>query len=463
MTHAAPALLAWTAVALVGAGSATAQGYAVYEHGTCAMGRAGTGVAAPCRDGSAMFYNPAGLVGRRGIDLTVGITAIEAFGGFINDTTGLKTDLANPLIPVPHLFLRYGLNERMAAGIGVFVPYGLGTEWPLTFEGRFAGYDNDLRSIYIQPTFAYEIASGVRVGAGLDVIRSKVQLTQRIDLFEQETNVLGLGTIVLGQLGIPRNTEVAEARLESAYATAVAGHVGVQVRLSPRISFGARYLTQATIDYAATVDFTQIPTGIILPDGTIFGVPGPLPLDTVVAGLMADGEPLSTQGATTSLPMPAQLVAGFAVKLRDDLMAMADYQLIRWSVFDTLRLEFATGGEKVLAENYRDTHAARGGLEWNAAARSTVRLGYLWHTAAAPDLTVTPLLPEGQRHEVTVGYGFQATDAFRVDAAYQYIRQEDRRGRMREPLAGEPPTADLNAGIYQFRAHLFGLTFHLAF
>src|SRR5881396_1187899 len=32
-----------------------AQGFGIYEQGTCAMGRAGTGVAAPCADGSAMY------------------------------------------------------------------------------------------------------------------------------------------------------------------------------------------------------------------------------------------------------------------------------------------------------------------------------------------------------------------------------------------------------------------------
>jgi long-chain fatty acid transport protein len=38
-----------------------AQGYGVYEHGTCAMARAGTAVASPCDDGSTIFFNPAGL------------------------------------------------------------------------------------------------------------------------------------------------------------------------------------------------------------------------------------------------------------------------------------------------------------------------------------------------------------------------------------------------------------------
>ncbi|MCZ6753857.1 MAG: long-chain fatty acid transporter, partial [Gemmatimonadetes bacterium] len=40
--------------------TASAQGFSVYEHSACAMGRAGATVADPCLDGSSMFFNPAG-------------------------------------------------------------------------------------------------------------------------------------------------------------------------------------------------------------------------------------------------------------------------------------------------------------------------------------------------------------------------------------------------------------------
>src|SRR5437879_1201387 len=46
---------------VAGSAPASAQGFSVYEQGACAMGRAGAGVAAPCEDGSAIFFNPAGL------------------------------------------------------------------------------------------------------------------------------------------------------------------------------------------------------------------------------------------------------------------------------------------------------------------------------------------------------------------------------------------------------------------
>src|SRR5436309_1849673 len=42
------------------------QGFGVYEHNTCAMGRAGVTAARPCADGSAIYFSPAGLAGLTG-------------------------------------------------------------------------------------------------------------------------------------------------------------------------------------------------------------------------------------------------------------------------------------------------------------------------------------------------------------------------------------------------------------
>src|SRR2546428_10074388 len=50
------------AFALVAASPAplNGQGFGVYEHNTCAMGRAGVSAALPCADRSAIFFSPAG-------------------------------------------------------------------------------------------------------------------------------------------------------------------------------------------------------------------------------------------------------------------------------------------------------------------------------------------------------------------------------------------------------------------
>src|SRR5205823_14932527 len=59
-----------------------AQGFGIYEQGTCAMGRAGAWVAAPCSDGSAMFFNSAGLSCRSGGHSTYWVPLFGVCVGF---------------------------------------------------------------------------------------------------------------------------------------------------------------------------------------------------------------------------------------------------------------------------------------------------------------------------------------------------------------------------------------------
>ncbi len=440
---------------------APAQGFAVSEHGTCTMGRAGAGVAAPCDDGSAIFFNPAGLFTGSRYTVSAGVTGILALSQFTDDFTDRETELDESVRPVPHGFFVRRITERLAAGLGVFIPYELQTEWPLEFEGRFAGFDNRLRSVYIQPTASFRLHDRITVGAGLDIVVGSVQLNQRLDLAEQPAPPPApLGTS-LGELGIPPGTDFATAELEADGATGIGANFGVLVTITDWLSFGGRYLSRVTLDYDGEAEFAPVSTGIILPADNPFGVPAGTPLDTVLAGLglFDAGGPLVEQGVRTSITMPDQLVVGFGLRARDNLLVLADYQYMNWSVFDRLDIEFSGGGpDREIIENYGDTHAVRLGADWRVTDRWQLRGGYLYHTAAAPDETVTPLLPEARRHEWTAGFGFRLAPGVRTDVAYQFLVQEDRRGRVREPISGVVPTTALNNGLYESVAHLGAVT-----
>ncbi len=140
-------LLIAAVAALTSAGSAWAQGYGVFEQSACASGRGGASVASPCPDGSGVYYNPAGL-SFSAKELGAGVTFIGPRGDFTN-TGGQVFDLQNNFYPVPHFFYTQPVGDRLAAGIGVFAPYGLTTEWanPDTFQGRFLGYKSVIPSI----------------------------------------------------------------------------------------------------------------------------------------------------------------------------------------------------------------------------------------------------------------------------------------------------------------------------
>src|SRR2546425_5454752 len=173
----APALVATLPAPLAG------QGFGVYEHNTSAMGRAGVAAARPCTDGSAIFFSPAGLAGLTGTHISGGVTLIGAQGGFTDDFLGSRSDLKNPLIPVPNAYITHAFSPKLTAGIGVYAPYGLETKWPVAgFEGRFLGYNTTVRSIYIQPTVGYQVHPRLKLGIGVAYITSKLELHQRQDL-----------------------------------------------------------------------------------------------------------------------------------------------------------------------------------------------------------------------------------------------------------------------------------------
>lgn len=439
--------------------TASAQGFGVYEHGACVMGRAGATVADPCLDGSSMFFNPAGISQLQNKIVNAGVTFIAAGGNFTHQETGERDDLRRTAIPVPTFFLGIPIKNRLALGLGVFAPYGLETEWDETAQGRFLGYNSKIAAVYVQPTVAYQVNDWLSIGGGVDFNFVSVTLKQHLDLSEQ--TVPGT-TSSFGAFGVPNRTDFADAQL-TGHGTTIGYNLGVMAKATDWISFGVRYLSRqkVTID-GGEVKISQLQTGLVvpvdlpLPSGT---VPAGTPVDALLAGLglFDPGATLSDQSASTALRFPEQLVLGTAVQVSPQVKLLVDYQYTNWRVFEELPIQFERIGTVTLQENFKETHALRVGGEYAFSGDTQLRLGFLTHGAAAPAETVTPNLPEGPRSEFTIGAGTRIYKGLRFDAAYQYINQADRRGRSTDG-GTETPTAGVNDGLYQFDAHLFGLS-----
>jgi len=435
--------------------SLDAQGFAINELGTCSMGRAGVAAAIPCADGSALWYNPAALTSITGTTFSGSVTAIMPHGGFTDVYFGQKTDMPSQTYFVPSVYLARHVSDKLGVGIGLYAPYGLGTKWPTDFQGRFDGYKTKLTSIYVQPTIAYQATKWLSFGFGVAYIHSSVDLHQRVDLSQQPVPaVFGLppGT-TFATIGIPIYTDFADATL-SASGNGVAFNGGIQIKVNDRLTVGGHFITKKTITYKGTASFKQINTGLVLAPAPPL-IPTPVPLDVVLQSQFQAGGNLVGGAASTDITLPDQGSVGFSYKASDRWTLMGDYQQIVWGWFNKLNLTFANPLlNQSLYEGFRDSHAVRFGLEYQQSAKTVIRGGYLFHTAAAPDQTVTPLLPEGERNEFTIGIGTELSKAFTLNAAYQYIRQQDRNGR-----AG----TTFNNGLYTFNASLFGAGFSYNF
>lgn len=433
----------------------TAQGFSVNEHSACAMGRAGTAVASTCNDGSAIVFNPAGLanLAKGTTVVSVGGTFIAPSGAFTDDVTGLKSDLNDRVFPVPAVYITHGVTDKIAAGIGLFAPYGLTTDWPSSSQGRFSSYKSVIRNVYVQPTVAFKLGKYVKVGGGFDINFMHLQLQQRVDLSTQL--VPGGGGITFANLGIPTGTDFADVDIEGG-KTGFGYHLGAMFQPHPRISFGVRYLSRQKVDdIEGDVNTTQIETGILLPASNPLGAPAGTPLDALLAAQFTGTGTLVDQKGMTAIRLPEQLTLGTAVKVTDKFTALFDYTMTNWEVWEAITLDFDRLPTTTLPQNFKKAHSFRFGGEYGLG-NSVVRAGYITHNAAAPDETVTPTLPEGPRAEFTAGFGTRLGSSGHVDLAYQYIDQADRRGRT--GAHGTP-----NNGVYTFKAHLFGASFTWTF
>jgi long-chain fatty acid transport protein len=464
------------AVALAGPASlAQAQGSGVMTHSSCAVGLGAAGAGSPCEDGSAVLFNPAALAFQPNL-LSVGVTAVRSPGRFTFDRGGGEVNRTSRTSWVPYGYLNYGINPKLSAALGVFAPYGLGITWPETFEGRYVSYDSRHTNYYVQPTIAYAASPHFSVGAGLDVIFSNIEINQRLDLagIPLPSQPLPGRTLTFGSVGIPVGTDFAGLRL-TGRGTGLSFHLSALARLGERVAIGARYLHSSRIRLKGDADFSPVLTNVTLPPGNPLSAPGnafgfpagsAVPLDPVLFSRFTTGGPLEDQDISTGIELPAQFVVGVAVTPIPAVKVVGDYQWTGWKSFDEVNIDFSGAApQNDLILNYQNASTFRGGIEYEASSRWSLRTGYTFNTSALPDFSVSPLLPEAERNYYSVGIGWHMRPNITLDAAYQYIDQSRRRGRVRGRTADQ--TDDdleaLDVGVYSSSGHVFSATFAYQF
>jgi long-chain fatty acid transport protein len=119
----------------------------------------------------------------------------------------------------------------------------------------------------------------------------------------------------------------------------------------------------------------------------------------------------------------------------------------------------------VLQEDYGNTSGIRLGAEYALDGGSKLRAGFTATAAAAPDETVTPLLPEQDRSLAMIGAGLPFGGRFALDATYAHIFTPGRRGRLDERAPGSTTAQAiaLNAGSYSLSANILSLTLKASF
>lgn len=444
---------------------ARAQAFQLNDVGSCAVARGYATTGAPCKDASDIYWNPGAASELSGLSFYGGAAVLRVMGSFTADSTGHKYNSNAPISAIPSAFINYGntINgHKYAVGVGFYTPYGLISQWRADFPGDFSSQRASLSTFYIQPNLAYEIVPDkLSIGAGPVIGHSDVRLDQYLDL----SQVAVAPGVTFAQLGIAPGTAFGVGTAKAS-ATAVGFNVGIHYKPVPDVQLGARFLSKLAFNYTGTATFRQVPTGLTLAAGNPLNLPGGTPVDAVVASQFTTGA-LTTQGVKTSIAHPYQFQVGIGYTGISQTTLSLDYELSGWSSFNRLPIMFtgpAAANSTTVLPDYHDAWSIRTGVEHvfgDPVLGFAVRGGFMYINTPAPDVSVTPILPDMNRYNYTVGFGYPFSKHLSLDGAYVHIGAEGRRGSTTARSTTQDTNdtaAQINNGFYALAANLFSLS-----
>jgi long-chain fatty acid transport protein len=428
-------LTLWCVFASVWALSATAHasGYAIWEQGAAATGRAGAVLASPT-DPSTIFFNPAGLADIGGFQAYFGGTMVLPVGGYEAADGKAYERTLRGYFP-PNLYLSYGEKDKWAAGLGLFVAFPLGIDWQKDFPGSYRIDRVDLKIPTVQPTFSMRLSKEFSFGVGFNLaLGTMAELERDLPLAPYPKGHINLGAS--GAMGY-------------------GGTVGILFTPVSNLRIGANYRSAMKLSFEGKAHFTFDPS---IPAAIRTGLP-------------------SDQTGNLEITTPHVVGAGVAWDITPNFTIELDWQHFFWSVFEELRLKFGpppTGGTAVPGDctpagspagvshvcsprNWYDSSQFRLGVEYRPTPKLAVRGGYIFDMAPVPASRVDPILPDSHRHDFSVGVGYQFTSNVRFDFAYMLVYFT----RRNSPEVLQP--TETAPGQYYTMAHLLGLNLGLKF
>ncbi len=402
--------------------AAQGSGFGLNEHGARAMGLGGAFTAVA--DGpSAMFFNPAGLAQLNGLQLEAGMTLIVPSASYMGNLPGTATEVDVPAkqlyFPIPNVHVAYRIHERLAAGVSVTVPYGLGMEWPATVEGyspetawwgRSIISKIHLQSIFITPTVAVQLHPRVLLGLGVSLVQAAVTLERAVTLSENPADDIDFKL--------------------SGDDFSVGATAGLLVKVLPgMLNVGVTYRSGVALNFEGKAAFTKGGSG-----------------DAVPAGLRTS---LTDDVGLAKLNLPHVISLGVAAYPLKNLLLSLTGDLITWSSYDQLAIDFQENDNLDTAEpkDWNNTYAIRFGAEYKVLQDLGVRLGFIFDKGPIPADRLSPELPDSDRFEFCVGGGY-TIKGLTIDLAYQMIFTPEFETGANAPLVGK----------YSFGAHLAGLS-----
>ncbi len=410
---------------------AQSSGFLIYEHGAAAMGMAGAFVSI-ANNATAVFHNPAGMAWLQGTQVSLGGTFIIPKGSLSlpnwPDPTYKNVKQLDQTFLAPNFYLTHKFSDKLAAGIGVFAPYGLGTKWPTKYPLRYLGTSNDMQTIFVNPAISYKVNENLAFGAGISYIHSSLSLNL--------VRLVEIGTYT-GRGMFPRPW--------------------MGRRATPSPSTRASFTRPKNSPSVSPIEATSISsTKAISP--------------WIRPASRPPSSPMCRRQGTvqTTFKFPDIFTAGASFNLTEALLLAVDVQYYTWNRYDKYVIDitypagFPAAEPETVLENWKNTFIARLGLQYQLNESLALRGGIIYDWTPQPVESIDPNLPDANRYALTLGLGYKIGRLV-IDVGYQYEKFSDRESPNRSISAYQFYGINLGAGTYKTEGHLFGVSLSYLF
>lgn len=433
--------------------TALASGFKLNEQSASGVGTAYAGRTAVVEDASTVYYNPAGMSKLTRPEISVGGTYINIDAKFSNgertnpagtsskDETGVY-DHGGSLIPassIPFVYYAHPINEKLALGFGIFVPFGAHTDYSdNALSGGFAG-KTELTTIDFQPAFSYKINDTLAIGGGLDIVYAKGTLSKQLDLVPYIPNA------GLDEYKGYENTFSVEGD-----DVAFGWNLGLMWDITPETTLGVTYRSQVKFTLEGDAEFAvkegveafskeayadgagpcgQTPVGLA---GCVFPVDGP-----------GNDGIVPKQSAKVPLTGPQNATISLAHRFTDKFQLQGGVTWTDWSsfkYFDVIGTEpgmisSLTGlneGEHAgknyighIVEDWSDSYAYAIGGTYTLNNQWLFRAGFAYDEAPVNKNHRTARVPDNDRKWLTAGARYTVNQDMSFDLGLAYLIMSD--------------------------------------
>lgn len=347
------------ALFLVCAGNAFSGSLSTSGQGSRAlsMGGAFTAVA---DDGSAIYYNPAGISRIKQAEIMLGIAHGQPVTDYLTPS-GAKEQSSKDWLGY-WFFATHHLSHQWTAGLGIYSPYARDAEFKADLANGFAAQNSSIYRLDISPVLSFKPTPHYSLSAGFIIAYSKAEQS----------------------LPTGPTTRISD----SMDGWGIGGIISALVSATNAIDIGLTYRSRMTTDFSGTRQLQTLAT-------------------------------TTNSHAEANAKWPASAGLGVAWQAAKDLKLSFDTHWTGWSYADKIVTKTTSLGDSTTLLDQRDTWDYRIGGEWRYRNNVFVRAGYSRIHYSMPASRILPSQADSSGSAYDFGIG-KAWQHWAIDAAYEY-------------------------------------------